>query len=167
METPEPPLRDIPKDYDASFLRDIADMVKNKTLFFIPFFGAYLAFLLGKTDYIKGANFVIWIVLIAIFLMSVRYIPLVSDLLWAVESSRIVIKTRAMESTEWPTWEKNHAALVSVMKLLPKLVDAENWWYRKLMLMMYIASFVVLQDLFLGNWPMRIIYHFWPQSRGF
>jgi hypothetical protein len=30
----------LPVDYDASFLRDIADIVKNRTLFFIPFFGA-------------------------------------------------------------------------------------------------------------------------------
>src|SRR6266852_6150008 len=100
MDTPEPPPKDIPKGYDASFLRDIADMVKNKTLFFIPFFGAYLAFIFGKSDYIKQANFIIWFVCAAIFLMSVRYISLVSDLLWAVESSRIIIKVRTMEGSE-------------------------------------------------------------------
>ena len=51
-------------DFDASFLKDLADIIKNKTLFFIPFFGAFLAFLFAKTDYIKSANFIIWIAII-------------------------------------------------------------------------------------------------------
>jgi hypothetical protein len=50
MDTPEPSPTDVPKGYDAGFLRDIADMVKNKTLFFIPFFGAYLAFIFRRLD---------------------------------------------------------------------------------------------------------------------
>ena len=55
-------------DFDASFLKDLADIIKNKTLFFIPFFGAFLAFLFAKTDYIKSANFIIWIAIILLFL---------------------------------------------------------------------------------------------------
>jgi hypothetical protein len=157
MDVPDGPPTDLPKDYDPSFMRDIADMVKNKTLFFIPFFGAYLAFLFGKADYIKGANFIVWIVLAVIFLMSIRYIALVSDLLWALESSRIIIKIRQMSNTEWPTWKTDHAALVGVMKVIPKLASAENWWYRKLMLTMYSGTAIVLNDFFLGNWAMPLM----------
>jgi hypothetical protein len=53
--------------FDASFLKDLADIIKNKTLFFIPFFGALLAFLFTKADYIKGSNAVIWVLLVVLF----------------------------------------------------------------------------------------------------
>jgi hypothetical protein len=68
--------------FDASFLKDLADIIKDKTLFFIPFFGALLAFLFTKADYIKGSNAVIWVLLAALLGASLRYIQLVSRLLW-------------------------------------------------------------------------------------
>jgi hypothetical protein len=52
--------------FDASFLKDLADIIKNNTLFFIPFFGALLAFLFTKADYIKGSNAVVWVFLTAL-----------------------------------------------------------------------------------------------------
>jgi hypothetical protein len=42
------------KPFNAEFLKIIADIVKNRTLFFIPFFSAFLAFLFTKTDYIAS-----------------------------------------------------------------------------------------------------------------
>jgi hypothetical protein len=137
-------------DYDASFLHDIADIVKNKTLFFIPFFGAYLAFLFAKSDYIKEANFVIWIFLGAIFLAGVRYIHLVSQLLWAAESSRLALRFRQLGYAL--TTEEEKKALQDVMALIPKMVAAEDWWFRRIMFLMYIGTFTVLIDIFLGKY---------------
>lgn len=51
---------------DAEHLKGLTDIVKNKTLFLIPFFSACLAFLLAKTDYIKEANLAIWALLAAV-----------------------------------------------------------------------------------------------------
>jgi|ERR1700674_513959 len=137
---------------DVSFLRDVADIVKNKTLFFIPFFGAYLAFILTKSDYLKESNPVIWLLVTAIFLASVRYIFLVSQLLWAIESSRLVFTFLNMGIEPWVDKEKDTAAMSQVMTLIPKMVAAEDWWYRRVMLLMYLASFTVLSDIFFGTY---------------
>jgi hypothetical protein len=114
--------------FDASFLKDLADIIKNKTLFFIPFFGALLAFLFTKADYIKSSNAVIWVLLAVLLLASLRYIQLVSQLL-----------------------EKDKAASVDLLKLVPGLMKSEGWWFRKVMILMYFALGLVLYDIFFGQ----------------
>ena len=81
-------------EYDASYLRDLADIVKNKTLFFVPFFGAFLAFLVGKTDYLKSAGVAVWVFSCLIFMASALYIYLVTQLLWTLENCRLVFTFR-------------------------------------------------------------------------
>ena len=138
--------------FDPSFLKDLADILKNKTLFFIPFFGAYLAFVLGKSDYLREANPVIWLMVTSIFFVSVRYIFLVSQLLWAIESSRLISNLLKMGVEPWVDKEKDTAALSQTMSLIPKMVAAEDWWYRLVMFLMYLASFTVLSDIFFGKY---------------
>jgi hypothetical protein len=142
---------DTEKPFDPEVLRGITDIVKNRTLFFIPFFGAYLAFLFGKTDYIRGATPVVWLLLAAIFCMSVRYIYLVTDLLWAVEGIRMVFVFRKAGIEPWKDKEKDVAAVIEVFKLIPRMMEAEHWWFRKTMFLFYVASFIVLFDLFFGK----------------
>jgi hypothetical protein len=138
------------KIWDAEHLRGLTDIVKNKTLFFIPFFSAYLAFLLAKTDYIKGANFVVWLLIGSILLVSVRYISIVSNLLWAIESCWMIFTFHKMGIEPWVDKERDIAAFGDVMKLIPKMVAAEHWWFKKVMLLMYLGTFCVLQDIFFG-----------------
>jgi len=97
--------------FDGSFLKDLADIIKNKTLFFIPFFGALLAFLFTKSDYIKGSNAIIWLLLTALLGSCIRYIQLVSQLLWVIESMRFVFNVRKMGSGAWPTWEEGQGSI--------------------------------------------------------
>jgi hypothetical protein len=92
--------------FEASFLKDLADIIKNKTLFFIPFFGALLAFLFTKADYIKGSDAVVWVLLTALLGASLRYIQLVSQLLWVIESLRFVFNIKKFGTGAWPDWEK-------------------------------------------------------------
>jgi hypothetical protein len=121
------------------YLRGLTDIVKNKTLFFIPFFSAYLAFLLAKTDYIKGANFVIWLLIGSILPVSVRYISVVSNLLWAIESCRIIFIFHKMGIEPWVDKERDIAAFGDVMKLIPKMVAGEDWWFKKVIQLMYLG----------------------------
>ena len=138
-------------DFDASFLKDLADIIKNKTLFFIPFFGAFLAFLFAKTDYIKSANFIIWIAIILLFLACIRYISLVSQLLWGIESARFVFNWHKARPDIVQS-EKDKDAVLALFKLIPEMASTEDWWFRKIMLMMYLATFMVLSDIFIGKW---------------
>jgi hypothetical protein len=137
--------------FDASFLKDLADIIKNKTLFFIPFFGALLAFLFTKADYIKSSNAIIWVLLAVLLLASLRYIQLVSQLLWVIESLRFVFNIRKLGTGAWPDWEKDKAASVDLLKLVPELMKTEGWWFRKVMLQMYFALGLVLFDIFFGQ----------------
>lgn len=139
------------KDFDPSYLRDLVDIIKNKTLFFIPFFGALLAFLLTKSDFVKNSNFVIWGLLAVLLASCVRYISLVSDLLWVMESLRFVFTIRKSGVEEWPTWAEDRKSATELLKLVPKLIALENWWYRRVMSMMYFALFLVLFDIFFGK----------------
>jgi hypothetical protein len=140
------------KIFDAEYLKGLTDIVKNKTLFFIPFFGAYLAFLLTKTEYIKSANFVIWLIIATIFFFSVRYIHLVSQLLWSIETCRMIFTFHKIGIDPWTDKEKDIATFSEVMKLIPKMVTAEDWWFKKIMFLMYLGTFCVLQDIFFGKY---------------
>jgi hypothetical protein len=143
-------MSDEEKIRDAEHLKGLTDIVKNKTLFFIPFFSAYLAFLLTKTDYIKGANLAIWVLLGSVMLASIRYISVVSNLLWAVESCRMIFTFNKMGIDPWMNREKDLTVFKDVMLLIPKMMATEEWWFKKVMLLMYIGAFCVFEDLFLG-----------------
>lgn len=82
------------EDLDVTFLRDIADIIKNRTLFFLPFFGAFIAFLFSKSDYIRGANPAIWVICIALFFVCIKYIRSASTLLWVLEGMRFSFAQR-------------------------------------------------------------------------
>jgi hypothetical protein len=43
----------------ASF-KDIGDIIRTKTLFFVPFFGAFVVFLLSKSDFILSGS-TLWV----------------------------------------------------------------------------------------------------------
>ena len=49
---------------DLTFVKEMIDIIKNKLLFFMPFFGAFLAFLLTRHEYVIGANWIIKILCI-------------------------------------------------------------------------------------------------------
>lgn len=139
------------KEFDPSFLKDLADIIKNKTLFFIPFFGAFLAFLFAKTEYIVGANFVIWAFLAILFFGCVLYVQAASQLLWLIESLRMIYNVRKNGKGEWPQWETDKQVVAELLGKVPRFATYESRLYRKVMLMMYITTFVVLSDIFFGK----------------
>jgi hypothetical protein len=55
-------------EFDIGWFKDLADIVKNKTMFFLPCFGALLAFLFAKSDYIKSSNWGIWLFIVTLCL---------------------------------------------------------------------------------------------------
>jgi hypothetical protein len=145
------------EEYDIEWFRDLTDIVKNKTMFFLPCFGAFLAFLFAKSQYIKDSNPVIWLLVAALLLISIRYIYLVSQLLWAIESTRLSFKIHKMREEPWPTKEADYAASVAMMKLVPQLYLAEDWWFKKIIYLFALATLMVLGDIFFGDWGVQIL----------
>src|SRR5260370_34885569 len=73
-----------------SFLRDYSDIIKNKMLFFFPFYGAFLALLFSKSEYVMQASPTVWILCAATFFAGIFYAYQVSQTLWALEHVRLV-----------------------------------------------------------------------------
>jgi hypothetical protein len=138
-------------DFDTSWFKDLTDIVKNKTLFFLPCFGAFLAFVFTQSEYIKDSNFVIWLLVGTILLMSMRYIHLVSQLLWAIESTRLSVKIHGMGYQKWSTKEADAKAIVDIMKIVPALYAAEDWWFNKIMYLFALGTIIIVTDKFFGH----------------
>lgn len=138
-------------DFDISWFKDLTDIVKNKTMFFLPCFGAFLAFVFTQSEYIKGSNFVIWLLVASTLFMSIRYIHLVSQLLWAIESTRLSVKIHGMALQEWPAKEADAKAILNVMKIVPTLYDTENWYFNKTMYLFALGTIMVLFEKFFGQ----------------
>jgi hypothetical protein len=48
------------EEYDIEWFRDLTDIVKNKTMFFLPCFGAFLAWCGGNATVIGTLAFVLF-----------------------------------------------------------------------------------------------------------
>jgi hypothetical protein len=83
-----------------------------------------------------------------ILVMSMRYIHLVSQLLWAIESTRLSVKIHGMKVQEWPTKEVDAKAILEIMKMVPKLYHTEDWWFNKTMYLFALGTIIVLFDKF-------------------
>ncbi|QQO19449.1 hypothetical protein JJB98_05800 [Bradyrhizobium diazoefficiens] len=58
----------------------------------------------------------------------------------------------------WKNREKDIAVFKDVMLLIPKMIAAEEWWFKKVMLLMYLGAFCVLEDVFLGYYNQALAH---------
>jgi hypothetical protein len=138
---------------DMSFIKDIVDIIKNKMLFFFPFFGAFLAFLIAKSDYVMNANWFIEFLCAATFLVGVFYAHTVSQALWVLESIRLVFTlekiTRGAMIASAP--EKQRATIRYFLGKFGIIVDFEAKLFRRTMYLIYFTAANILFDLYFGK----------------
>src|SRR6202035_131048 len=101
---------------------------------------------------IKSSNWVIWLFIVTLLLMSRRYIYLVSQLLWAMESTRLALKIHKMQIATWPTKQTDYADLIEMMKIIPDMYLAEDWWFKRIMYLFGLGTLTVLGDIFFGKY---------------
>lgn len=138
---------------DLAFIRDVVDIIKNKTLFFIPFFGAFVAFLVAKTDYVTSSNWLIKLLCAASFLGGIWYAYTVSQALWMLESIRLAFTLeRASEGDVFNsmTDEQKNAVQHICSKFAP-MVSFEDKLFRRTMYLLYTTSMIILFDIFFGK----------------
>jgi hypothetical protein len=80
---------------DLSYIRDLGEIVRARNLFFIPFYGAFLAFILTQSSYIINASIVVQILSGATFLVGAYYAAIVSRYLWMLEMFRFLHGTNS------------------------------------------------------------------------
>jgi hypothetical protein len=73
---------------DLGFFKDIGDVIRARNLFFVPFFGLFLTFLVARSDFVIKANPVIQVEAFITFLLGVYYSTVVSSLLSSLEILR-------------------------------------------------------------------------------
>ena len=65
-------------------------MVKARNFFFVPFFGAFHAFVVTQSKYIIDAHIVVKTLIVVTFLLGVVYAWTVSNYLWTLERLRFM-----------------------------------------------------------------------------
>jgi hypothetical protein len=148
--TPKPADITVP---DMSFLRDFVDIIKNKMLFFFPFYGAFLALLFSKSDYVLQASFIVWILCAATFFAGIFYAYQVSQTLWALEHVRVIAALNKLNGGGLFSSMSDDTKIVynEVLKKLMPLVSFEDKIFRRTMFLIYMTAIAVLIDIYFGK----------------
>jgi hypothetical protein len=83
--------------FDPSVLKDLSDMVKARNIFFVPFFGVFLAFLVAQSKYIISTNGCAQILIASTFICGTIYAYVVSNYLWILETLRFMYHAQSAE----------------------------------------------------------------------
>jgi hypothetical protein len=143
---------DQPEDnttYASQFLKDCAEMLRGRVIFFIPFFGAFVAFMVAKSDYILAASFTVKAACLITFAAGIAYAAFLSETIWLVDALRFATASKK-QSPETFT-EPDRAALKEGVAVLSKRLGIEYNLFRWMMWFLYMVSFVVIWDLFFSK----------------
>ena len=135
---------------DVDSFKDFGDLIRVRTLFFFPFYGAFLTFLFAKSQYIIDANAIIQIEFFATFLSGVSYAWTVAGLLSRIEETRLIMGVKLSpfigEGLIFPP-----AQLGGITAVLKSLLPAHNF-EKKLfawsMYLLWLTTGSVLFDIF-------------------
>jgi hypothetical protein len=147
MESP-PPSAQEEKKLDFSPYRDIVDIIKNKLLFFFPFFGAFLVFLFNKSDYISSAGLSVKLLCGISFLAGIFYAAVVCEILWVIESTRLAFTFANKDLPSISVEDRKN--IIEVATRIPKMVAFENKLFRWTMYILWLTGFTTLVDIYFG-----------------
>ena len=86
------------------FLKDCADMLRGRVLFFMPFFAAFVAFLVSKSDYVvNAAGWSVKLVCMITFLAGVGYAAFISETIWLIDDCDWYCSAKATLKATWLT----------------------------------------------------------------
>lgn len=136
---------------DATFLKDLGDMVRSRTMFFFPFYGAFLTFLFAKTQYIQDANLIIQVESLITFLGGVSYAYMVARLISRVEEARFImgLRTTLENKEDFLFSAEEKAAISAVLSSLGPSHSYEKKHFKWSMYILWITTGTVLMDIFL------------------
>ena len=144
---------------DLSFLKDMGDVVRSRNLFFVPFFGAFIAFLVTQSNYIKQAGSIIQIELFGMFILGVFYSYQLATFMHGLETLRFMstMKSHPDLGKFFLTSDKEvaefHRALITVQPAFKHEARLFKWTMRAL----WIVTSSVLMDVFLKDFETRQI----------
>lgn len=147
------------KKPDISFLKDMSDIVRARILFFIPFFLAFLTFLLNKKDYLIGASPFIKIIAVVTIILSLVYTNQVIQTLSLIEATRLFFGIKhANEDFDAQLSSDDRDASAKMISVAPKAFALEARLFRWIMYLFYFDLTIVLIDLYFGGWLDRLLH---------
>ncbi|MEW6438002.1 MAG: hypothetical protein AB1508_12635 [Pseudomonadota bacterium] len=85
-----------------NFYRDVTEIIKNRILFYFPFYTVFLYFIMNKSDFVQKMDPGVRWLCVATFLTGVVYASLVIRLLNNLQAARMTLSEN--EETNGKTW---------------------------------------------------------------
>jgi len=132
----------------ASMAKDIGEILRTRILIFIPFFGAFLAFLFSKSDYLQGTIWLTKLWCLAVFGLGAAYAQTVASLLSAMEAIRAIVNIYdgfdAMP-------EKDREDLRAMIGRIPKAYAFQEKLFNWTMYILYLTGASMLLQIMFKN----------------
>jgi hypothetical protein len=126
----------------------MGELVRARNLFFIPFYGAFLAFIMTQSAYIINANPLVQLLIAITFLGGVYYANIVSKYLWSLEMLRFLYGVQS----KYKSLDEKAIEAVSV---LSATTQSLMYWEGKVlkweMYLLWITTGSVLIDIYFGH----------------
>ena len=135
---------------DMACLKDIADTVRARDIFFVPFFGAFLTFLFAKPDMIIEGGPAVWVEVACTFLLGITYSIIVSAYLEKLEGLRMLFNMTLSprlnhELNKTPGF---HHGLLSDLTTIGQNGKLERRVYKLVMYSLWLSSGTMLMKIF-------------------
>ena len=137
----------------GAYINDLVDIIKNKLLFYFPFFGAFLAFLVAKSDYVLNANWFIKALCASSFLAGIAYAYIVSDALWLLERVRLIFTLEKVSDGVLfaSSTEEQKTAVIEALRKFGRIYSFEDKLFRKTMYLLWLTAGSILFDIYFGK----------------
>lgn len=135
-------------------LKDLGDISRARNLFFMPFFGALLAFIVAKSDYIISSNIIIQAEVLITFCLGVLYAWIVTKHMVMLESIRFVQSANVTsEGFVFSNLSKKELeAITKAGYIIQAIIKGEQVFFKWTMRALWITTGTVFIDIFFGKW---------------
>lgn len=142
-----------------SFLKDLADIIKAKSILFSPIYLAYVTFLITKVEYVSESTIISQLIILNGFISATFYAYILTKSLWMLEVMRFFTNQEISSKGELlrSLPPEDHEKFLETLKSLNDVVSFENKLYRYTMYSIYFAAFSTLINIYFGGFMKKYI----------
>jgi hypothetical protein len=131
---------------------DLIDVLKAKNFFFVPFYGAFIGFLISKSEFVKNAPLLVQETLGATFVVCTIHALVITRLLFGLQAvvmlANLDRNTNGDFSKELSAGSKT-ANIETVQVSVLKLFQKEQSIYKASMICLLVSTLVVLIKMYI------------------
>jgi len=138
--------------FGITFLKDWADSIRGRAIFFLPFFAAFIAFMVTKSDYLLNtSNYFLVGTCLVTFACGIAYVGFITETLWLLDSLRFLASAQHHSEQGFMS-DKDVHAYKETSAVLIKRLGIEYKLFRWMMWLLYFAVVQIIYDLFFMKW---------------